>query len=84
MMQASALKRTKPPCSLLNTIIESLIGKVDREASPMLDIDTFRALCQKVAEEKDPSKLEILKERMKLLLAETDRDRSRYSDVYVN
>lgn len=50
----------------------------------MLDIDTFRSLCQKVAEEKDPSKLEILKERMKLLLAETDRDRSRYSDVYVN
>jgi hypothetical protein len=57
---------------------------MDREVSPVLDIDTFRSLCQKVAEEKDPSKLEILKERMKLLLAETDRDRSRYSDVYVN
>ncbi len=44
----------------------------------MLDIETFRALCKKVAEEKDPSKLEILKERMRLLLAETDRDGGDY------
>jgi hypothetical protein len=68
----------------LNTIIESLIGKVDREVSPSLDIDTFRALCQKVAEEKDPSNLEVLKERMRILLAEREPDRSRYSDAFVN
>ena len=50
----------------------------------MLDIEAFRALCNRVAEEKDPSKLEILKERMRLLLAERDRDRGNYSDVFVN
>jgi hypothetical protein len=68
----------------LNTIIESLIGKVDREVSPMLDIDTFRALCKRVAEEKDPSNLEVLKERMRILLAEREPDRSRCSDAFVN
>jgi hypothetical protein len=50
----------------------------------MLDIDTFRALCKRVAEEKDSAKLETLKERMRLLLAETERDRARYCDVFVN
>ncbi len=50
----------------------------------MLDIETFRALCKKVAEEKDPSKLEILKERMRLLLAERDLDRGGYLDAFVN
>jgi hypothetical protein len=37
----------------------------------MLDVNTFRALCQLVAEEKDPSKLEALQERMLILLAES-------------
>jgi|HubBroStandDraft_6_1064221.scaffolds.fasta_scaffold76945_2 hypothetical protein len=50
----------------------------------MLDIDTFRALCRKVAEEKDPSTLEVLKERMRLLLAESPQDRSSHSDVFLN
>ena len=36
----------------------------------MLDLDTFRALCTMVSKEKDPAKLEVLKERMKLLLME--------------
>jgi hypothetical protein len=50
----------------------------------VLDLETFRALCKRVTEEKDPSKLEILKQRMRLLLAETGRDRARYCDVFVN
>jgi septum formation topological specificity factor MinE len=36
----------------------------------MLDVNAFRALCQLVTEEQDESKLEVLKERMKLLLME--------------
>jgi len=50
----------------------------------MLDIDTFRALCKKVAEERDPSNLEILKERMRILLAEREPHQSRYSDTFIN
>jgi len=50
----------------------------------VLDIETFRALCKRVAEEKDTSKLEILKERMRILLGEGDRDRGNYLDVFVN
>jgi len=51
----------------------------------MLDADTFRALCQRVAEEKDPSKVEILQERMRILLAaRSERDRAQSSEVLVN
>ena len=50
----------------------------------MLDIDTFRALCKRVAGEKDPAVLEVLKERMRILLAERARERVHYSDVFVN
>jgi hypothetical protein len=49
----------------------------------VLNIDTFRALCQKVMEEKDPSKLEILKERMRVLLADIGPERG-YSEILVN
>ena len=38
----------------------------------MLDMDIFRALCKKVAEEKDTAKLEILKERMTTLLEDRE------------
>lgn len=48
----------------------------------MLDVETFRALCKKVGEEKDPVKIEILKERIRILLA--DRDTAHHSDVFVN
>ena len=50
----------------------------------MLDIDIFRALCKRVAEEKDPSKIEVLRERMKILLADRERDRAHHLDVFVN
>jgi hypothetical protein len=35
--------------------------------TPMLN-ETFRALCVKVADETDPRKIEVLKQRMRLLL----------------
>jgi hypothetical protein len=50
----------------------------------VLDVETFRALCKKVGEEKDPVKIEILKERMRILLANRDRDTAHQSDVFVN
>lgn len=50
----------------------------------MLDVETFRALCKKVAEEKDPGKLEILKERMRILLVNRNTDAAVQTDVYVN
>lgn len=37
----------------------------------MLPIHIFRALCAKVADEQDPKKLELLKQRMRILLQET-------------
>ncbi len=43
----------------------------------MLNVETFRALCQLVVEEQDESKLELLRERMKLLLADRDRTKER-------
>ena len=52
--------------------------------SPVLDVETFRALCKKVGEEKDPVKIEILKERMRILLANRDRDTAYHADVFVN
>jgi len=60
------------------------VSKVKSEVCLVLDIDTFRALCRKVTEEKDPSTLEVLKERMRLLLAESPQDRSGHSTVFVN
>jgi hypothetical protein len=48
----------------------------------MLDVDTFRALCQLVAGETDRSKLELLRERMKLLLA--DRTKEPSPKAFVN
>ena len=36
----------------------------------MLNLETFRAICVKVADEEDPKKLELLKERMRILLQE--------------
>lgn len=62
----------------------NFVSKVKSEVCPVLDIDTFRALCKKVAEEKDPFKLEVLKERMRLLLAESPQDRDSQSNVFVN
>jgi hypothetical protein len=50
----------------------------------MLNVDTFRVLCQLVAEEKDPSKLELLRERMKLLLADRDRTTECSPEAFVN
>jgi hypothetical protein len=35
-----------------------------------MDTEMFRAVCAKVPEEKDPQKLEILKQRLRLLLME--------------
>jgi hypothetical protein len=50
----------------------------------VLDVETFRALCKKVSEEKDRAKLEILKERMRVLLANNDWDIAHRTDVFVN
>ncbi len=50
----------------------------------MLDVETFRTLCQRVAEEKDPAKLEILKERMRVLLAARESAPGYYPSVSVN
>jgi hypothetical protein len=36
--------------------------------------ETFRALCVRVADEKDPKKLELLKQRMRLLLLQENPD----------
>jgi hypothetical protein len=36
--------------------------------------EIFRAICIKVADEKDPKKLELLKERLRLLLSEEPSD----------
>ena len=50
----------------------------------MLDVETFRALCKKATEEKNPAKLEVLKERMRIVLANKDRDTAQQPDVLVN
>jgi hypothetical protein len=50
----------------------------------MLDLDTFRALCQLVSEEQDESKLELLRERMKLLLTDRDRTKKCSPEAFVN
>ena len=50
----------------------------------MLDVETFRALCQRVAEEKDPATLEILKERMRVLLAKGESAPAYYPSALVN
>ncbi len=50
----------------------------------MLDVQTFRALCKKVAEENDDAKLEILKERMRVLLAKRESEPAYYPNVMVN
>jgi hypothetical protein len=49
----------------------------------MLDLDTFRALCQLVVVEQDPAKLEILKQRMRMLLAE-GREQEHPAEAFVN
>lgn len=49
----------------------------------MLDIDTFRALCKRVVR-KNPSKLEILKERMGTLPANRELEAAHHSNVFVN
>ena len=36
----------------------------------MVNLEIFRALCLKVADEQDPKKLELLKQRMRILLQE--------------
>jgi hypothetical protein len=36
----------------------------------MANLEIFRALCLKVADEQDPKKLELLKQRMRILLQE--------------
>ena len=36
----------------------------------MLNAEIFRALCLKVADEQDPKKLELLKQRIRILLQE--------------
>jgi hypothetical protein len=41
-----------------------------------MDDETFRALCIKIADEKDPKKLELLKERVRLLLRAEDSPRT--------
>ena len=38
----------------------------------MIGIAVFRALCRKVTEEKDTSQIELLKERMRQLLTDTE------------
>ena len=43
----------------------------------MLNVETFRALCQLVVEEQDESKLELLQKLIKLLLADRDRTKER-------
>jgi len=50
----------------------------------VLDVETFRALCKKVGEEKDPTKIEVLKERMRILLANRDRETALHADVFAN
>jgi hypothetical protein len=50
----------------------------------MLDIDTFRALCKKVTEEKDCDKLQLLKERMRLLSADSEPDKDHSPHMSVN
>jgi hypothetical protein len=54
----------------------------------MIGIAVFRALCRKVTEEKDTSQIELLKERMRQLLTDTDpkpdRKRNGSSKSYVN
>jgi hypothetical protein len=37
----------------------------------MLALHVFRALCAKVADEQNPKKLELLKQRMRILLQES-------------
>jgi hypothetical protein len=50
----------------------------------VLDVDTFRALCKRVAEENDAATLEILKERMRVLLANRESAPAYYPNVMVN
>ena len=50
----------------------------------MLDVNTFRALCQLVTQEQDESRLELLRERMKLLLADRDRTKEPSPEAFVN
>lgn len=41
-----------------------------RDLYYFMDTELFRAICAKVAEEKDPQKIELLKQRLRLLLME--------------
>jgi len=49
----------------------------------MLDVNTFRALCRLVSEEQDEANLEVLKDRMRLLLADA-RTKTPRPEVFVN
>lgn len=50
----------------------------------MLDLESFRALCKRVAEENDDLTLEILKERMRVLLADRESGSAYYPNAFVN
>jgi hypothetical protein len=50
----------------------------------MLDVTTFQSLCVLVSEEQDESKLELLKERMKVLLADRDQTKQSSPEAFVN
>lgn len=50
----------------------------------MLDLESFRALCKRVAEENDDLTLEILKERMRVLLADRESGPAYYPNAFVN
>jgi hypothetical protein len=71
-------------CSVLNTGGGCFLCKVNFLRFPVLDIETFRTLCKRVIEEKDPAKLEILKERMTIMLANREEYPVHNPDVFVN
>jgi len=50
----------------------------------VLDLESFRALCKRVAEENDDLTLEILKERMRVLLADRESGPAYYPNAIVN
>jgi hypothetical protein len=50
----------------------------------VLDLESFRALCKRVAEEDDDVTLEILKERMRVLLADRESGPAYYPNAFVN
>jgi hypothetical protein len=49
-----------------------------------MDNETFKLICSRVAQEKDPKIVEILKRRMQLLLPERNSDRSQREAAWLN